>query len=78
MGDGSSDIPCFSLLNEQQRIAIRVDKNSTVQDWSREVEISQSQRAIDLAPAEYSEDAEFMRSLTLAVERLAKKSPCSS
>ncbi|MBE9185697.1 HAD family hydrolase [Microcoleus sp. LEGE 07076] len=73
VGDGSSDIPCFSLLNEQQGIALGVYKDSTAQDWSREVEISQSQRVINLAPAEYSEDSELMRSLTLAVESLAKK-----
>jgi len=73
VGDGSSDIPCFSLLNEQQGIAIGVYKDSTAQDWSREVEISQSQRVRNLASAEYSEDSELMRSLTLAVESLAKK-----
>jgi len=78
VGDASSDIRCFSLLNEQQGIAIGVYKDSTAQDWSREVEISQIQRVINLAPAEYSEDSELMRSLTLAVESLAKKSPCSS
>jgi len=73
VGDGASDIPCFSLLNEEQGIAIGVYKDSTPQDWSQEVEISQSQRVINLASAEYSEDSELMRSLTLAVESLAKK-----
>ncbi|MDP8933020.1 MAG: HAD hydrolase-like protein [Cyanobacteriota bacterium] len=73
VGDGASDIPCFSLLNEQQGITIGVYKDSTAQDWSQEIEISQSQRLMNLASAEYSEDSELMRSLTLAVESLAKK-----
>ncbi|MEG4808138.1 hypothetical protein QUA82_11365 [Microcoleus sp. F8-D3] len=73
VGDGTSDIPCFSLLNEQQGITIGVYKDSTPQDWSQEIEISQSQRLINLASAEYSEDSELMRSLILAVESLAKK-----
>jgi hypothetical protein len=72
VGDGASDIPCFSLLNEQQGITIGVYKDSTPQDW-KEIEISQSQRLINLASAEYSEDSELMRSLTLAVESLAQK-----
>ncbi|MEG4417956.1 hypothetical protein QUA70_05010 [Microcoleus sp. LAD1_D5] len=50
-----------------------VYKDSTAQDWSQEIEISQSQRLMNLASAEYSEDSELMRSLTLAVESLAKK-----
>lgn len=50
-----------------------VYKDSSAQDWSQEIEVSQSQRLINLASAEYSEDSELMRSLTLAVESLAKK-----
>ncbi len=73
VGDGASDIPCFSLLNEQQGITIGVYKDTTAQEWSHEIEISQSQRLMNLASAEYSEDSELMRSLTLAVESLAQK-----
>ena len=73
VGDGASDLPCFSLLNEQQEITIGVYKDTTAQEWSQEIEISQSQRLMNLASAEYSEDSELMRSLTLAVESLAKK-----
>ncbi|MCU0542256.1 MAG: HAD hydrolase-like protein [Oscillatoriaceae cyanobacterium Prado104] len=73
VGDGASDIPCFSLLNEEGGTAIGVYKESTPEEWNREIEISKSQRLANLAPAEYGEDSELMRSLTLAVESLCKQ-----
>lgn len=73
VGDGASDIPCFSLLNEEQGVAIGVHKNSTAEAWSRQLSISESQRVANLAPAEYEEDSELMRSLTLAVESMCKQ-----
>ncbi|NJR25034.1 MAG: haloacid dehalogenase-like hydrolase [Richelia sp. CSU_2_1] len=73
VGDGASDIPCFSLLNEERGTAIGVYKDRTPEEWNREIEISKSQRLVNLAPAEYGEDSELMRSLTLAVESLCKQ-----
>jgi hypothetical protein len=73
VGDGASDIPCFSLLNEERGTAIGVYKDRTPEEWNREIEISKSQRLANLAPAEYGEDSELMRSLTLAVESLCKQ-----
>ncbi|MFB2934584.1 HAD family hydrolase [Aerosakkonemataceae cyanobacterium BLCC-F154] len=73
VGDGASDIPCFSLLNEERGVAIGVHKNSTAEAWSRELGISESQRVVNLAPAEYEENSELMRSLTLAVESMCKQ-----
>ncbi|HAG83525.1 MAG TPA: haloacid dehalogenase-like hydrolase [Cyanobacteria bacterium UBA12227] len=73
VGDGASDIPCFSLMNEENGVAIGVYKGSNVQDWNREVELSTSQRVANLAEADYREDSELMRSLTLAVESMCKQ-----
>ncbi len=73
VGDGASDIPCFSLLNEEQGTAIGVYKDRTPEEWNREIEISKSQRLANLAPAEFGEGSELMRSLTLAVESLCKQ-----
>lgn len=72
VGDGASDIPCFSLMNEENGVAIGVYKGSTVQDWNREVKLSASQRVANIAEADYREDSELMRSLTLAVESMCK------
>jgi phosphoglycolate phosphatase-like HAD superfamily hydrolase len=73
VGDGASDIPCFSLMNEENGVAIGVYKGSTVQDWNREVKLSASQRVANLAEADYGEDSELMRSLTLAIESMCKQ-----
>lgn len=73
VGDGASDIPCFSLLNEEQGTAVGVYKDSTPAEWNREIEISKSQRLVNLATAEYKQDSELMRSLTIAVESLCKQ-----
>ena len=71
VGDGVSDVPCFSILNDEGGIAIGVYKDA--QEWNRQIQISKSQRVANLALADYREDSELMRSLTLAVESLCKQ-----
>lgn len=73
VGDGASDIPCFSLLNEEKGVAIGVYKGSTAQDWNRQLKLSANQRIANLAEADYREDSELMRSLTLAIESMCKQ-----
>ncbi|MGH2414516.1 MAG: HAD family hydrolase, partial [Microcystaceae cyanobacterium] len=73
VGDGESDIPCFSLMNQEQGTAIALYKDSTPEEWGRELTITQSQRVANLAPVDYSENSELMQSLTLAVEGLCKQ-----
>lgn len=73
VGDGESDIPCFSLLNQERGIAIALYKNQTAKEWKQELNISQSQRVANLTPVDYSENSELMRSLTLAVESICKQ-----
>ncbi len=71
IGDGASDIPCFSVINDEGGIALGVYKDA--QDWNQQIQVSESQRVTNLAPADYREDSELMRSLTLAVESLCKQ-----
>ena len=73
VGDGASDVPCFSVLNDKGGVAIGVYKGDTSEAWSQQIEVSESQRVANLAPADYREDSELMRSLTLAVESLCKQ-----
>ncbi|MBD6614357.1 HAD family hydrolase [Komarekiella sp. 'clone 1'] len=73
VGDGESDIPCFSLMNQEQGTAIALYKDSTPEEWGQELKITQSQRVANLAPVDYSENSELMQSLTLAVESLCKQ-----
>ncbi len=71
VGDGTSDVPCFSVLNDEGGIAIGVYKEA--QAWDEQIQVSESQRVTNLAEADYREDSELMRSLTLAVESLCKQ-----
>ncbi|MEB3178274.1 MAG: HAD family hydrolase [Nostocaceae cyanobacterium] len=73
VGDGASDIPCFSVMNQENGIAIGLYKDSTAKAWRRELSITQSQRVANLAPVDYSESSELMQSLTLAVESICKQ-----
>lgn len=50
-----------------------LDKGDTAKEWDQQIEVSESQRVMNLAPANYQEDSELMRSLTLAVESLCKQ-----
>lgn len=73
VGDGTSDIPCFAMLNREGGIPIAVYKQGTPDDWTQSYQPSQGERVINLARADYSRDSELMRSLTLAVESICKK-----
>ncbi|MEO1297363.1 MAG: HAD family hydrolase [Cyanobacteria bacterium J06636_16] len=73
VGDGTSDIPCFAMLNREGGTAISVYKEGTPQDWAENYQPSQGQRVTNLAPADYSEGSELMQSLSLAVEGICKK-----
>jgi hypothetical protein len=59
VGDGASDIPCFSVLNQEQGTAIGVYKERTPQEWNQDANITQGQRVVNLAEANYSEDSEL-------------------
>jgi trehalose-6-phosphatase len=73
VGDGASDVPCFSVLNDEGGIVIGVYKGDTAAKWSQQIQVTESQRVMNLAPADYQAESELMRSLTLAVESLCKQ-----
>lgn len=71
VGDGASDLPCFSVINDEGGIALGVYKDA--QEWSEQIQVTESQRVTNLAAADYREDSELMRSLILSVESLCKQ-----
>lgn len=73
VGDGTSDIPCFSVLNDEQGVAIGVNKMPSAAEWASKSSITQNQRVANLVPADYREDSEMMQSLMLAVENTCKQ-----
>lgn len=73
VGDGTSDIPCFAIMNEHHGIAIGLYKDKSVDEWQHAEKVEANQQVANLAPPDYSEDSELMRSLILAVESISKQ-----
>lgn len=73
VGDGTSDLPCFALLNRAGGTSIGVNKYGSTRDWARKYQVSETQRVQNLAPADYGESSEMMQTLILAVESLCKQ-----
>lgn len=72
VGDGGSDMPTFALLNEHDGKAIGLFKADSPEKWSGHSDMHEGRRVQNLAPADYSEDSELMRSLMLSVESICK------
>ena len=74
VGDGTSDIPCFTVINEYGGIALGIFKDSSnAKQWEHRDKITNSQQLANLVPANYSPDSELMRSLTLSIECICKR-----
>lgn len=73
VGDGSSDMPVFALMKEHHGIAIGVYKSSSAAKWGGNSDVDAQRRVENLAPVDYREDGELMRSLQLAVESICKQ-----
>ena len=65
-GDGSSDVPVFSLMNSRGGIAIGV-KPSGGKAWKAGADIADGRRVLNLTPPDYTEGGEMLQSLKLAV-----------
>ena len=73
VGDGFTDIPCFSLVKQGGGIAIGVygdadDSEKRSRAWG----FIEDGRVSNLVPADYSEQSALTHSLIMAVESLAK------
>ena len=74
VGDGTSDVPCFTVIKEYNGISIGIHKSDkSAQNWEHRKDISSSQKLDNLVPADYSSESELKQSLLLAVEFLCKK-----
>lgn len=73
VGDGSSDMPAFGLMHDNQGIAIGVYKSHNADQWSNYDDIRATRRVENLAHADYSPDGELIKSLMLAIESICKR-----
>ena len=74
IGDGASDIPCFTLVGDYGGITLGIfPQDGAAREWDYLEDINSSQRLSNLVPAGYQEDSEMMRSLYLAIDCLGKQ-----
>ncbi len=72
VGDGYTDIPCFSLMKQHKAVAIGVyDKHNQAKKekaWA----FVQDERVSNLLSADYSEDSDLCNSLEMAVKNILR------
>jgi phosphoglycolate phosphatase-like HAD superfamily hydrolase len=73
VGDGYTDIPCFSLIRKGGGIAIGVYDTSNMDKWGRAWGFIEQQRVSNLVPADYSDKSALSNSLIMAVESMARR-----
>lgn len=73
VGDGASDMPAFSLMQQERGLAIGVFHSESVEEWEGYEDMNAKRRVQNLAPADFSEGSEMMQSLMLAIESICKQ-----
>ncbi|MCE5271813.1 haloacid dehalogenase-like hydrolase [bacterium] len=71
VGDGYTDIPCFSLIRKQQGVAIGVYDPGREEKWSRAWGFIEDNRVSNLVPADYSKNSALEISLRMAIRSMA-------
>lgn len=72
VGDGFTDLPCFSLLADHAGVGLGVYKEGTQKRWGALLRPSQRGRVENLARADYRTGSELSESILLAVESLCR------
>ena len=73
VGDGYTDIPCFSLIQKGGGIALGVYDIANREKWGRAWGFIEDGRVSNLAPADFSANSATTNSLIMAVENFATK-----
>ena len=73
VGDGYTDVPCFSLIRKHGGIAIGVFDKNNRDKWGRAWGFIEDDRVSNLAPADYGKESSLSISLTMAIENIAKR-----
>lgn len=73
VGDGYTDIPCFSLVRKNEGVAIGVYDQENREKWGKAWGFIEDGRVSNLVPADYGSKSALSNSLTMAVESIAKK-----
>jgi hypothetical protein len=73
VGDGYTDVPCFSLVKGGGGIAIGVFDRDNRKKWGRAWGFIEDGRVSNLVPADYGPDSALSTFLSMAVENLARR-----
>jgi phosphoglycolate phosphatase-like HAD superfamily hydrolase len=73
VGDGYTDIPCFSLVRKQGGVAIGVYDPEDRKKWGRAWGFIEDGRVSNLVPADYGKGSALSNSLIMAVESVAAR-----
>ncbi len=73
VGDGLTDVPCFSLVKRNGGIAIGVFDQHEKQKWGRAWGFIEDGRVSNLVPADFGKGSALSLSLMMAVENMARK-----
>ena len=73
VGDGYTDIPCFSLIRKQQGIVIGVFDPARREKWRQAWGFIEENRVSNLVPADYSKGSALEQSLLMAVDSMARR-----
>lgn len=73
VGDGLTDVPCFSLIRKNGGIAIGVFDQHEKEKWGRAWGFIEDGRVSNLVPADFSKNSALSLSLMMAAENMARK-----
>lgn len=73
VGDGMTDIPCFSLVTKEEGIAVGVYDKHQTEKWSSAFKFVSDGRVNTLYSADYGEQSDLSTFLLMAVRSLAER-----
>lgn len=74
VGDGMTDVPCFSMLTKGNGVAVAVyDKKHHVNKWARAYSFVAEKRVSTLYSANYAEGSDLSNFLAMAVRNVAER-----
>lgn len=71
VGDGYTDIPCFSVIRANEGVPIAVYDQQSRTKWGRAWGFIEDQRVSNIAPADYGKNSALRGSLLMAIENMA-------
>ena len=73
VGDGYTDIPCFSMLRKVNGVAIGVYDKMSREKWGRAWGFIEEGRVSNLVPADYGKNSALENSLMMAIEAIGNR-----